>query len=435
MWTDRTRSKATRGAMLPLFALLGVGTMESEAAGPAPEWARNITPGTWAAISLNSLKDLDPAQDPEVNPAFPRSAPWRSNQAAVLDAWNGGALATGFGKSGALVVIGGGHADYYGNEVYAFDLESRRWQRLTNPYPSPSFPIADGIWPDGTPSVPHTYDQVDYHPASNSLVMMKTQYHNGGGSSTPVVAMFSFDGLKSPDSNPNRSANAKNWRFSTVHIENYASSGGWSAYDSKRDVFWANGGAAGRSFVSFDPKPAMPQGRFGAFETYRRRSGITEAVAAYDPVNDIVVFTTFRNGPDVWAIDLLQPGAGIEGNLQISQSGSPPALEESHGWEWSPTRRAFLYYQRGDGVFEFKQSGSDWRAGAWTWSQLTSPTNSVVPTGENKNGVFSRFRIATFDDAEIALVVHEVDGPVYAFKVPAGESRPKPRQPRELIAD
>ena len=80
--------------------------------------------------------------------------------------------------------------------------------------PSPSFPVADGIWPDGTPSVSHTYDQVDYHPGTNSFVMMKTQHDNTGGKSSPVVAMFSLDGLKPPDSNANRDWNKRNWRLS-----------------------------------------------------------------------------------------------------------------------------------------------------------------------------------------------------------------------------
>ena len=43
------------------------------------------------------------------------------------------------------------------------------------------------------------------------------------------------------------------WRLSPVHTDNYVSSGGWSVYDPKRDVFWANGGSGGRVFVAFDP--------------------------------------------------------------------------------------------------------------------------------------------------------------------------------------
>ena len=421
-----------------LFAALALGCSAVALASPsrpAPEWVKQIAPGTWAKVNLNTLADLDPAGDPEVNPNHPSAPPWRDNQAAVIGAWNGGAYASGYGASGALIVMGGGHADYYGNEVYAFDLGTRRWQRLTNPFRNPSFPVADGIWADGTPSVSHTYDQVEYHAGTNSFVMMKTQHHNTGGQSSPVVAMFSLDGLKPPDSNANRDANRGNWRLSPLHSDNYTQSGGWSVYDSKRDLFWANGGAGARSFVSFDPKPSQPGGRFGAFKSYPQRTAVTDAVAAYDPVNDIILYTVFRNAPNVWAVDLAQPAAGNGGNVQITQAGSAPEREPAHGWEWSPARRAFVYYRRGADVFELKQQGPDWRTASWKWSELTAPANTVVPAGESKNGVYSKFRIASFDDVEVGLVVTEVDGPVYAFRIPSADGRRGPKSPAALKAN
>jgi hypothetical protein len=423
---------AKRGSLTALaFMLLSVAATAPASPRIAPEWVKRIAPGTWSEVSLNTLADVDPARDPEVNPNHPSVPPWLNNQAAVLGAWNGGAFASGFGKSGALVVSGGGHADYYGNEVYAFDLDSRRWLRLTNPYPSPAFPVTDGIWPDGTPSVSHTYDQVDYHPTTNSFVMMKTQHDNTGGRSSPVVAMFSLDGLRTADSNVNRDYNRRNWRLSPRHTEDYTTSGGWSAYDSRRDIFWANGGSGTRSFVGFDPNPAKSGGRFGTFQGHAQRSSTTDAVAAYDPVNDLVVFTVFRTAPNVWAIDLSQPGGGSVANVQLQQVGVPPELESAHGWEWSPTRQAFIYYRRGAGVFELKQQGPDWRSNPWKWSDLTSSANSVTPAGDSKNGVYSKFRIASFVDAEIALVVTRVDGPVYAFRIP-GNNRPGPKSPAAL---
>ena len=403
----------------------------------APDWVKQIPPGTWAEVSLNTLADVNPARDPEVNPNLPYSPPWLDNQPAVLEAWNGGAFAAGYGVSGALIVFGGGHAAYYGNEVYAFDLDSRRWQRLTNPYPNPKFPVDEGIWPDGTPSVPHTYDQIDYHEATNSLVVMRTEYDNVGWTSSPVVAMFSFDNLRPPTSNPNRDLNKLNWRRSSLNAGNYTNVGGWSVYDSSRDVFWANGGAGTNSFVKFDPKSAQSDGRFGSFENFAPRSGVTHAVAAYDPTNDTIVFTTFRLAPEVWAIDLARPGAGSSANVKLSQRGTPPPLEESHGWEWSPARRAFLYYRRGAGVFEFKQHGTSWQTDAWQWSELTSPQNVIVPVEQRVNGthgVFSKFRIASFMDAEIALVVTRVDKPVYAFRIPEAQTNRVPRQPTQLEA-
>src|SRR3546814_1403457 len=51
---------------------------------------------------------------------------------AVLGAWNGGAFDRARGE---FRVHGGGHADYGGNEVYAFDFATLTWTRETNPQP------------------------------------------------------------------------------------------------------------------------------------------------------------------------------------------------------------------------------------------------------------------------------------------------------------
>ena len=100
---------------LRIFAVtagLIAATGSANAAGrPAPEWVKQIAPGTWAAVSLNTLRDVDPARDPGANPNHPGAPPWKDRQSAVLGAWNGGAFASGYGASGALIVAGGGHED------------------------------------------------------------------------------------------------------------------------------------------------------------------------------------------------------------------------------------------------------------------------------------------------------------------------------------
>ena len=53
----------------------------------------------------------------------------------------------------------------------------------------------------------------------------------------------------------------------------------------------------------------------------------------------------------------------------------------------------------------------------WTWTRLTSPTNTVVPDYA-PNGVYSRFRIAQYGALEIAITVNSNTGRVYAFRLP-----------------
>jgi len=58
--------------------------------------------------------------------------------AAVMVAWSGGVFDTDRDR---LVVWGGGHSDYGGNEVYAFgplSSDTPRWERLTDPSNPPA---------------------------------------------------------------------------------------------------------------------------------------------------------------------------------------------------------------------------------------------------------------------------------------------------------
>jgi hypothetical protein len=325
----------------------------------APEWVKQIAPGTWAEVSLNTLADVNPARDPEVNPNHPGPPPWRDNQGAVLGAWNGGAFASGYGKSGALILVGGGHTDYYGNEVYAFDLDSRNWQRLTNPYRSPSFPVTDGIWPDGTPSVSHTYDQVDYHPATNSFVMMKTQHHNTGGQSSPVVAMFSLDGLK-----PAR-----------LECQSRCQPRQLAALAAALGQLHAVGRLVR---LRFDARPVLGQRRrrHSQFRQLRPEShgpgrwalwGIQELSAPHvrhgrggclrsrPTTSSSTPYSATRrtSGP---SISPSQP-PGTAATCRSRRLAQPRNAHPAHGWEWSPARRAFVYYRRGAGVYRTEAAG------------------------------------------------------------------------------
>jgi len=74
----------------------------------------------------------------------------------ITDAWGGGAFDSSRQR---MVVWGGGHNDYGGNEVYAFDLPTMTWLQLTNPSQPP---FDQDPLEDGNPVSRHTYDGVEY---------------------------------------------------------------------------------------------------------------------------------------------------------------------------------------------------------------------------------------------------------------------------------
>ena len=201
----------------------------------------------WRSISNNTIADEDPCPN--------RECAWSGSegQLGVTDAWTGGIFASKLGKYGALVYAGGGHNAYYGNEVYAFDLEKLLWKRLNDPTDgkTPGDASTFGLnqecrfW-DGAPVMPHTYDSVGYDPVANRLILLTPHdaashvlpgRKNGCDSTTPAY----FD-------------------FSTNTWGSMKSAGpagltdGPTAYDSKRKLFWGRTGyRAPRLFVAFDP--------------------------------------------------------------------------------------------------------------------------------------------------------------------------------------
>ena len=123
-----------------------------------PTWVEHMSLHRWSAISgdhpelglppttpgTRYLIDTDPARDPDLNPARtikervrrtlgrePKS-PWHgvAGFSAITEGWNGAAYASRYGASGSMIVFGGGHNDYFGSDVHAFDLASREWRRL-----------------------------------------------------------------------------------------------------------------------------------------------------------------------------------------------------------------------------------------------------------------------------------------------------------------
>ena len=402
-------------AVLLLVCLALPAGRAAIAAPAAPAWAEDIAPGTWGLVSRNTPADVDPARDERLTAPYDRNAPWRGStgQASVVNAWNGGALAPDQGSHGVLLLFGGGHSNYFGNEVYAFDLGRGSWARLTDPYVAPAAALRQfyeqAEFPDGSPLPPHTYDYVEYHPATRSFVVLRGVQKLGvpGGSySAGPPHMLDLEALR--------------WRRGASHGRPVAS-GGFSCHDAKRQLLWSESpGTRSAGLRSFDPSGQNNDGSYGKWSPdYGRHGVVVDSVAACDPLHDLLVFTRFRRGDDVMAVALSQPGRPA---VALRQAGTPPALEPAHGWEWSETRQALIYWRRGDGVHELAAPPGDWR-GTWRWRTLTATANSIAPDEMTKdNGVYGRFRIVRYGDEEFGIVLNRIDGPVYAFRLPRPET-------------
>jgi hypothetical protein len=78
-----------------------------------------------------------------------------------MSAWSGGAFDT---RRDRLILWGGGHTDYAGNEIYVFDIATLKWKRVNDPSSDVGGVESSGLYPDGKPRSRHTYNSVQYLP-------------------------------------------------------------------------------------------------------------------------------------------------------------------------------------------------------------------------------------------------------------------------------
>lgn len=85
---------------------------------------------------------------------------------AVILAWNSGIADT---KRNRHIIWGGGHSDYFGNEVYALDLNTLALTRLNSPGSFSNVGSCPETYSDGTPSARHTYDGLAYIASADKM--------------------------------------------------------------------------------------------------------------------------------------------------------------------------------------------------------------------------------------------------------------------------
>lgn len=388
----------------------------------APAWMQSLTTGVWATGSTNTLSSVDPAASALTNPNYPSQAPWAisAGQRNLLNAWNGGTIATpeSYSTHGAWMIYGGGHGAYQGSEVYALDFASRQFTRLSDPYAGDcSVAQPSGWYPDDSPIPTHTYDAIGWHPGSKSFVVLRgntvsSTALSSNTSDLPIASMFDTD--------------AGTWRKSPTDTFMAHHSGMKSCYDSENDCFWLMG-ANVTKMVKFSGLTAQSGGLYGTWTGYNWTvTGTSSADAAaidggmcYDPEDDLLLCSSFRaSTKKVFGFRVVN-GALVSPGFTITTTAPPFTIENAVGWEYSVGRRAIIYYRRNGEVWELKKPASVWQTNAWTWSLITSASNSLIPPNKapEDNGVYGCFNLVRYADMEVVIAVTRVDQAALVMRI------------------
>ncbi len=131
--------------------------------------------GSWTRLNVNEFKDVWTPYEQRPQTVIDM------NPARVLFAWSSMAYDS---NRGQLIFWGGGHSNYSGNEVYRFDLKTRRWERASLPSDVVA-PLGDNQFfsvdgPLSAPTAAHTYDNQEFLPLSDRFITFGGAKYDGG---------------------------------------------------------------------------------------------------------------------------------------------------------------------------------------------------------------------------------------------------------------
>jgi hypothetical protein len=326
-----------------------------------------------------------------------------------------------------MIVFGGGHNDYFGADVHAFDLASREWRRIADGYLSGAddkygagalYP--DSVYPDGSPLPPHTYDYVQYDPVGNDYVLFKGQTELGPDvKAVAIPHLFNLDTLA--------------WRHGPRHPSAILNSGGWTTWDASRRVIWGHSGddGGGNAFIGFSPDGANRDGTFGRWSRHfpNKLPGLANHnTMCIDPLRDVIVVAV-HEVDELFAIDPADPEREI---VRLESAGSKPALRPYAAMDYAPNIDRLVYFSPLDrGIVHTITAPRETPSRAsfvepWTWHNYELEPDTLDPVRDaasrsrypvNLSQTFGRFRIASFGAIDLAVLVRHVDSPVYAMRL------------------
>ena len=417
----------------------------------------------WIRVNVNRFQDVWTPDYLE-----PYMGALNRSPSRIIYAWSG------FGwdsNRGDIILYGGGHANYGGNDVYRWHSSNLQWERASLPsdiYIDPVIdPIAgyqpiDGV--DHAPVSAHTYRNNGFLPIADRFIALGGAAWNTGGpyqrrdENNPTVARltgpFLFDPNKADGNkvggttgsnvtrvDPTPIAGGNMWqnRDWTKNIPGQQLPGlhrdGCASYvvENGKDVGYL--GAANQYSTQIDlyrfqlndvTQPALDQvTKVGA---YFSGSDGTKT-CGYDPARKLFVRSGTNTTP-FFFWDLTTPGPNnFDQTVQVDStiagflSWLTANAFDMHNcaFEFDPTRHDFPIWCGGPTIWRLKEPATNTTSG-WTVVQQPAPTTTAPSTAVQALDILGKWHYAAYYDVFVALE-NEFDGNVWIYK-PIGWSQP-----------
>jgi hypothetical protein len=358
-----------------VLCLVGTPSVSAQAF----DW-NDLQPGHWHEIPNTHLMDVTP------EPCVHTSCDKVGN---VIKAWSGGAYDT---KRDWFIVWGGGHEDYGGNEIYAFDVNTLAWSRLNDPSYDLGGTPDTGVYPDGTPRSVHSYGYIEYVANIDRFCTIgAATLYPSGNANTGKVHCNDFDNLDSA---------LRGWEHRST-MPHDAKIGARAVYDSLTGHVWYNGYDSRDYLMQWDPIANV-----WSVRTPEQAASGNKMSAAIDPGRG--VFVDIGVGVTAGYYNIRQSGELTKINLN---SSGPSTVEDAKapGFEFDPVSDQFVGWAGGTSVYAL-----DFDARQWKECPAAS-TNSTSPGPQLANGTYGRFQYVPSKNAFI--FVNGVNQNVFAYKL------------------
>ncbi|MDW3094092.1 MAG: hypothetical protein R8G33_00295 [Gammaproteobacteria bacterium] len=262
-------------------------------------------------------------------------------------------------KRNRLVIWGGGHWDYMGNEVYAFDVDTLSWERLTDPS-DPNY--CEETNSDGTPNSRHTYNGIAYIDHADRMFGSGGALAcRAGGCGARKTWVFDFDLKQWTDMNPKITPETDCENLSAYDPESkkvwwFDLEGLWSYDYDKNSWTKHNEDFISRRTAVVDTKRglliAIGEGEVVAYDIRNRNftqkvwstKGADELVeqwspgVAYDPVTDRIV--SWSGGDSIYTLNI---DTKVWTEHQAKGGPNLDALNSVYGiWRYVSSLNAFI---------------------------------------------------------------------------------------------
>src|SRR5450755_2151135 len=417
---------------------------------------------SWLQVNANLFSDVWTSPDLE-----PLDGSGTHPPSKIILAWSGFAWDQ---NRGDIILYGGGHANYSGNDVYRWHTSTLQWERASLPSeirddPVSGFQAIDGV--DNAPSSAHTYKNNMFLPiADRFLTWGGAAYDNGGAylrvletnpTQTRPVGPYLFD--------PNRADGNKVGGTTGSHVMRVAPHpeivggqmwenrdiplnlagqtmpdtfvDGCAAYATEggRDVAYVSatsGGSTNEELYRYQlttlADPTLDQiAKVGSYFD----APATMITCGYDPSRQLFVHTGSNAQPfffwDLTAARPTNPDQQVQIGSSIASFQSwlaSQALDVTHcALEFDPSRDTFPLWCGTGAIWELSAPTTN-SASGWTIAQRPAPPGVVPPGDTTTLGVLGKWRYAPYYDVFVGLEdINE--GHVWIYK-PSGWVQPNP---------